>query len=391
VLVAAVLSLAGFAASTATSARAISTIVNTIAGSPAPTCPNGYDFNKAKGTCDPHVDITVTKITATVGGKTVTDHDLASATVTILEWNSAQAGLKRVAPKQQKGCHWTKGGFWNSGKTWNGIPVSYWDPKPGYLCPNLNSPTKWEKRGGGSTNADCKNVASEKKAPFKIITGKVILVRSFANYHVTLHASAIARIDDKANGCYAQASASATANILLRVFVRAKGSVQSNIFASSFAELKTNATAKVNCSTPPPVTTTVSVPTTTTVQTTTTTAQPPSHFTNLTCQGQEEVTGGGSSKLVCSVSNDNGAQISLSVSVLTNKDNLLVSGIQCSSQNGVSACQGNGTFEVRLGGVNETTTPIYSDLEVVARSNGVPSAPFDQKYKIDPRCANFGC
>ena len=136
---------------------------------------------------------------------------------------------------------------------------------------------------------------------------------------------------------------------------------------------------------PPPPTTTTVVTTTTTITTT------PKHFTNLTCQGQEEVTGGGSSLLVCSVSNDNGAQISLNVKVLSNTGNLLVSGIQCSSQNGAPACQGNGTYEIRLGGVNDTTSPIYSELKVTATSNGVSSDPFDQTFKVDPSCSNFGC
>lgn len=116
---------------------------------------------------------------------------------------------------------------------------------------------------------------------------------------------------------------------------------------------------------------------------------PPAHFTGLTCQGQEEVTGGASSKLVCDVTNDNGAEIDLSVQVLTNTGNLLVSGIQCSSQGGTPACKGSGTFEIRLKGVNDTSQPIYSELRVVATSNGVESDPFDQIFQIDPSLSNF--
>lgn len=124
------------------------------------------------------------------------------------------------------------------------------------------------------------------------------------------------------------------------------------------------------------------------------TAPPPptpvTHYTNLTCTGPEEMTGGGSLLVVCQVSNDNGAQIALSADVTSNSGNLRVSGITCKSQ-GTTACQGNGTYEVRLAGTNEGTSPVYSNLRIVATSNGVPSTPFQQAIKVDPRCSNFGC
>jgi len=102
------------------------------------------------------------------------------------------------------------------------------------------------------------------------------------------------------------------------------------------------------------------------------------------------MTGGGSLLVVCQVSNDNGAQIALSADVTSNTGNLRVSGINCSSQ-GTPACQGNGVYEIRLAGTNDGTSPVYSDLAIVATSNGVPSSTFRQTIKVDPRCSNFGC
>jgi hypothetical protein len=209
-------------------------------------------------------------------------------------------------------------------------------------------------------------------------------------------------------GCLASASAGASAGAWASAFSVGTSwagmSKKTAARAKAKANARSNASTKTTCTSSTatvtqPVTTTVvntttTVPTTTVVTTTTpptTTTTPPQHFTNLTCQGQEEVTGGGSSKLVCNVSNDNGAEISISAKVLSNPGNLLVSGIQCSSQGGSPTCKGAGTYEIRLGGVNDTTSPIYSELKVTATSNGVPSEPFDQVFKVDPSCSNFGC
>ncbi|HET7320788.1 MAG TPA: hypothetical protein VFI84_04385 [Candidatus Saccharimonadales bacterium] len=89
----------------------------------------------------------------------------------------------------------------------------------------------------------------------------------------------------------------------------------------------------------------------------------------------------------CDVADDNGAPIALDAHSKDN--NSYVSGINCYSQGGTSSCQGNGTFEFRVNGVNDGSTVLMSTVEVVASANGVPSPTQDYTFKVDPSAGGF--
>lgn len=114
---------------------------------------------------------------------------------------------------------------------------------------------------------------------------------------------------------------------------------------------------------------------------------PPQHFVQISCTGFEEISGGGSFLVDCAVSNDNGAQISLSAN--SNDGNSRVSGINCYSQGGTPACQGNGTFEFRVTGINNGSTVVYSSVTAVASSNGVTATYNSGQFPVDPSGGGF--
>lgn len=141
----------------------------------------------------------------------------------------------------------------------------------------------------------------------------------------------------------------------------------------------------VTPTTPTTTSTTTTVHTTTTPTTTTT---PVTHFTNVSCTGFEEITGGGSMLIKCDVSDDNGAQISLDAH--SNDGNSYVSGINCYSQGGTPSCQGNGQFEFRVNGINNGSSVLMSSVTVTATANGVPKTPSPYTFKVDPSSGGFG-
>lgn len=304
---------AGFAAATVSNAEAKAVgqaIVNTVAGNPTPKCPSGYTFNKQTGKCD-KVSVTpscgqgfkydqkskkcvatgsgqicktegnvitcVANPFVTIGPKKVSASDMASGRI----WIGSDVRLKGTQYKSPK-CYWTKGGFTNSMMV-DGQLKYYWDSVPGKLCPNKNSPTGWVKVAGGTTGRLCDNPAKAGTMP-GLLKGTIINVRSTVNVWLPLNAKVSVVIDDRANGCYASASASALARIRLNVFIRARGNVDVNIFADMFAKLETRASASTDCK--PGPTTTVTVPGTTTVVTTpgptTTTTTTPGPTTTTT-------------------------------------------------------------------------------------------------------------
>jgi hypothetical protein len=116
---------------------------------------------------------------------------------------------------------------------------------------------------------------------------------------------------------------------------------------------------------------------------------PPPHFTNISCTGFEEVSGGGSFLVDCDVGNDNGAMITLNAH--SNDANSRVSGINCYSQGGTPSCKGAGTFEFRVTGINDTSEILYSSITVTASSNGVDKTFVSDSFPVDPRCGGFGC
>jgi len=118
--------------------------------------------------------------------------------------------------------------------------------------------------------------------------------------------------------------------------------------------------------------------------------QPPiTHFTQVSCTGFEEISGGSSLVVDCDVSNDNGAPITLDVGYDTSV--LQVSGMRCISQNDAASCLGNGTYEFRVKGINDGTSVIHATMTMVATSNNVASKSFVASFDVDPSCGGFGC
>jgi hypothetical protein len=114
---------------------------------------------------------------------------------------------------------------------------------------------------------------------------------------------------------------------------------------------------------------------------------PPSHYTNVSCVGFEEVSGGGSFLVDCDVSNDNGAVITLDAH--SNDTNTRVSGTNCYSQGGTPSCHGSGTFEFRVSGINDGSSIVYSSVTVVASSNGVDKKLRSDPFPVDPSSGGF--
>jgi hypothetical protein len=126
-------------------------------------------------------------------------------------------------------------------------------------------------------------------------------------------------------------------------------------------------------SSPPPTPTPTPTPT------------PVSHYTQISCNGFEEISGGGSFIVSCDVADDNGAPISLNVS---NSSYYTVSGINCYSQNGASSCTGDGTFQFRVDGVNNTDNTQQASMTVTASANGIP-ATYEADFNVDPEAGGF--
>lgn len=109
------------------------------------------------------------------------------------------------------------------------------------------------------------------------------------------------------------------------------------------------------------------------------------HWTQVTCQGFEEISGNGSFLVTCNVQDDNGASIALSVSP---SQYYTVSGINCSSQGGTPSCVGDGTYQFRVDGVNNTSNIVQASMTVTATANGVP-ANYVTDFNVDPASGGF--
>jgi hypothetical protein len=222
-----------------------------------------------------NVVVCVANPVATIGGKSVSSSDMASGHVIIAQDMNLK-GTQYNSPK----VFWTKNGCWNSSRV-NGKLRSYWDPVSCKLCPNRNSKTGWVKCGGGTTGADCSNVASPKHAPYPVIKGKIISVSNITKIVIPIRAEAQAHVGLPNSDCYAEAHGSVNGSMRLSLFIKAKGQVNLRVFGNELVKVSTRASAKANC-TPvtttvsttvqsPPVTTVITQPgTTSTVHTTTT-------------------------------------------------------------------------------------------------------------------------
>jgi hypothetical protein len=115
--------------------------------------------------------------------------------------------------------------------------------------------------------------------------------------------------------------------------------------------------------------------------------EPPSHWTEISCTGFEEISGRGSFLVDCAVSDDNGAPISLEA--YANDGNSRVSGINCFSNGGTQTCPSGGTFEFRVSGKNEGSSILESSITAVASANGVSAAFISDPFPVDPAEGGF--
>ncbi|HVX58389.1 MAG TPA: hypothetical protein VG964_01495, partial [Candidatus Saccharimonadales bacterium] len=242
---------------------------------------------------------------------------LVSGKITILADDTVKGGRK-VVQLHSKGCHFYRT-FKNSGMDANGHRFWFIDHN-GTLCPSKASPTGLVKVSGGKTGRPCMNPAAPMSSPYKVITGTVILVKSFAHFNVPIRASVSVYVQDSCG--HAGASVLGSATISLTSFAKAKGNVSIGIFGQTVFNLKESVAANIVCGPTQTITTTTttSAPPTTTTQTittTTTTSAPP------TCKVQsveapEEVYNDGETRPIrAQVTAANGHSITLTFTVPT--------------------------------------------------------------------------
>ncbi|HVX48478.1 MAG TPA: hypothetical protein VHA05_03945 [Candidatus Saccharimonadales bacterium] len=116
---------------------------------------------------------------------------------------------------------------------------------------------------------------------------------------------------------------------------------------------------------------------------------PEKKYTEISCTGFEEITGGGSFLVDCEVHTNTGKPISLSAH--SNDSNSRVSGINCYSNGGSQTCPSTGgTFEFRVSGINSGSTIKYSSITATASAGGVESKPFvSDQFPVDPENGGF--
>lgn len=116
---------------------------------------------------------------------------------------------------------------------------------------------------------------------------------------------------------------------------------------------------------------------------------PPSHSTSISCQVQEEITGGDASETYCTVVSDESVPSTISVTT-SDSSELYVTGVEC-TDNGTASCDASpGHYSFVLHGVNDGSAAIYPTLTVSATANGVTTnPPFQATIKVDPSCISF--
>ncbi len=274
--------------------------------------------------------------------------------------------------------------FWNSdylvGET-NQKPQMYKDYN-GYLCPDKYSPTGWVKRGGGHTGSDCGNIAAPPfvKPPFPVVKPPVVEVNSVSKLKLTVKVTvhAVASITLPCGTATGEGFAYDLIRVSYKTYVKAKHSqnLKLRLSAKAIAKAKdrAEATAEVQCNgSPPPETP----------------EEPPvvKHWTQISCTGFEEISGGGSFLVDCAVSDDNGAPISLEAH--SNNGNSRVSGINCYSNGGSQTCPSGGTFEFRVSGINDGSSILYSSITATASANGVKATFTSDPFPADPSGGGF--
>jgi|GEM_PF-3354066 hypothetical protein len=252
----------GLAAATVSPAQASELLTQTLgfasSNNPTPTCPQDFVFNPKTATCD---KVTVTNVTAVVGGKSVSAQSVASGEVIF----GVEMHIKGVKVNR-KNCFWTKPGQkWGNGyKTGNGV-VYEPETTPAQLCHSKKSPTGLIKVAGGKTGRKCFNFAKLGEVP--AVT--VVIVNSF-KVTIPLLAEVSVEVHDTCGSASAHAMAKAT--ISLSKFIRVRGAVSASVFEKAIVNLSTAVQANINCG--PVVTTTTTQPGTTVTQPGTTVTQP---------------------------------------------------------------------------------------------------------------------
>lgn len=357
----------GYAASTASASsvqnvtnvatNAASVLMDTIAlksdNSPAPSCSGNYVFSGKKGKCalcptgtakdqktqkcvalapvvapkcttttDAHGVKTTTCFSgtqATVAGKSATASSMETARLNIGAYVMAKGVSKKEIAKakaagncMQLGSGTKIHGYWNSYRDAYGVIHWFWDTKRITAC---KIGGVWRKVGPNN----CGNLIRFTRPPSHVVTGQVLLVRSFVNYVIPIHASASVYVQDKCG--HAQASTSVSGKIALTAFVKAKGNVSSNIYGTGLVQFQQHVAASINCGPAVTVTTTTPPPppitTTQTVTTTQTTTTPPSeqYCKVQSVGGVEEVYNDGETRSISAiVSAKNGDNITLTFS-----------------------------------------------------------------------------
>jgi hypothetical protein len=324
-----------------------------------------------------------TSITMTISHAKVSASDVATKRVIILSYIKANGLSKKTVRRAQAhgGCRWIGAGtdvprYLNSGHSASGGLFWFWDTRHVFEC-NMRK-------------VKCGNFLRFTVPKRHVIPNnvRVIMVRSFARLRVRIHLLAQAKATCKDNqNTWAKASASLTQTVSLRMFVKTKGASTARLYAKLIDKASAKASAEVQCEstvvivTPPPSQPPPSC------HETGTCPPPPHHFVNISCTGFEEVTGGRSFLVDCDVSNDNGAQITLDAH--SNDGNSRVSGINCFSQGGTPSCHGNGTFEFRVTGINDSTNIVSSSITATASSNGVDKTFRSDPFPVDPSCTGF--
>lgn len=313
--------------------------------------------------------------------------------------------------------------IWGASETSNG---TVWIPKPGnhgetHACLVHGI---WRQILGPPSQWNCGNqiVWMHEQLPKQAVkfTGKFVIVTHFT-YTVTVSVNAEAKqeasatVECKLAGvnasssahatgvAVANASATATGSSESYAATKAKSSAEAKILVSEKATILASAQANASvqlqgqattyCSSQP-----VPVPPKTCTELGTcpkpptcaelgTCTPPPSHWTEVSCVGFEELKGGDSYLVSCAVSDDNGAQISLSA--YSNDANSRVSGINCYSNGGSPTCPSGGTFEFTVEGINNSSEVLSSSITIVASANGIPKEFISNPFPVDPYEGGF--
>jgi hypothetical protein len=209
--------------------------------------------------------------------------------------------------KAEGKCMWIGKGtkhpvFTNSGAAGGaGKYGKFKDTRRTFVCHTGVGPSGWQKvydinPTTGQKENFCDNYIWFTLQPH-LITGQIIIVRSFAHVVVKIHAMVSVYVQDTCG--YASASDEATIRISLKMFMKAHGNVTADMFANLVVSLEDKASASINCSSTTATTTTTV--TTSTTQTTTTTPPPPS-VVITSCDTLNQVPAGQpSGELFCTV------------------------------------------------------------------------------------------